>query len=94
MFFAYSKRTAFSDLCSPLFFCVKNAFFSRKCDPWVVVDGSSVRNMLVYMTHTVATFTVFHNECDSVIAADRVRPGQCCLPGNFGSYCMSSSNIE
>ena len=28
--------TAFSDLRSLLFFCVKNAVFSRKCDPWVV----------------------------------------------------------
>ena len=34
LFFAYSKRTAFSDLRSLLFFCVKNAVFSRKCDPW------------------------------------------------------------
>ena len=35
LFFAYSKRTAFSDLRSLLFFCVKNAVFSRKCDPCV-----------------------------------------------------------
>ena len=34
LFFVYSKRTAFSDLRSLLFFCVKNAVFSRKCDPW------------------------------------------------------------
>ena len=36
--FAYSKRMAFSDLLSDLrsllFFCVKNAIFSRKCDPY------------------------------------------------------------
>ena len=38
LFFAYSKRTAFSDLRSLLFFCVKNAVFSRKCDPCVYDD--------------------------------------------------------
>ena len=35
-FFAYSKRMAFSDLRSLLFFCVKNAVFSRKCDPCIL----------------------------------------------------------
>ena len=39
LFFAYSKRTAFSDLRSLLFFCVKNAVFSRKCDPCAVGLG-------------------------------------------------------
>ena len=35
LFFAYSKHTAFSDLRSLLFFCVKKTqFFSHKCDPW------------------------------------------------------------
>ena len=38
LFFAYSKRMAFSDLRSLLFFCVKNAFFSRKCDPCVLLQ--------------------------------------------------------
>ena len=33
LFFAYCKRTAFSELRSLLLFCVKNAVFSRKCDP-------------------------------------------------------------
>ena len=37
LFFAYSKRTAFSDLRSLLFFCIKNTVFSRKCDPCVCV---------------------------------------------------------
>ena len=34
VFFAYSKRTAFSYLRSLRFFCVKNAGFLHKCDPW------------------------------------------------------------
>ena len=41
LFFAYSKHTAFSDLRSLLFFGVKNAVFSRKCDPWSLQSSSS-----------------------------------------------------
>ena len=33
----YSKHTAFSDLRNLLSFCVKNAVFSRKYDPWLMM---------------------------------------------------------
>ena len=41
LFFVYSKCTAFSDLRSLLFFCVKNAVFSRKCDPCRILTQPS-----------------------------------------------------
>ena len=53
LFFAYSKRTAFSDLRSLLFFCVKNAVFSRKCDPWCCSFEVSLfsDSVLVHVAH-------------------------------------------
>ena len=53
-FSAYSKRTAFSDLRSLLFFCVKNAVFSHKCDPWLRHDTVDCHTILcVYSIRVV-----------------------------------------
>ena len=57
--FAYSKHTAFSDLRSLLFFCVKNAVFSRKCDPCVCVCVS-VHIYAWVLVHGYESMVYFH----------------------------------